>query len=102
MKPCACGYSRASYSHRLGRHVCGRCHFGSIPEAEREVSDRGWAHRDIAGQVRALARLLPDRDPRAARLRNLALDLELAASEADAVQIVRTLRAQGVELVGLP
>ena len=99
--PCGCGYSRSSHSHRLGRHVCGACFFGSIPEAEREASERGWAHRDLAGQFRALAKHFPDRDPRADRLRDLALDLELAAGEAEAVQIVRHLRAQGVELVGL-
>jgi hypothetical protein len=95
---CPCGRGRASYSHRLGRPACARCFFSSIPAGEREASDQGWARRDLAGQVRAVAKRLPNRDPRAGRLFDLALDLELAGSDHAAAPVIGDLRVAGLRL----
>jgi len=95
---CTCGRDRASYSHRLGRMACARCFFGSIPASEREAADRGWARRDLAGQVRAVAKRLPWGDTRAVHLRDLALDLDLAGSDSAAAPVIDDLRRAGVAL----
>lgn len=95
---CPCGRDWASYCCRLGRLACAKCYFGSIPAAEREASDRGWARRDLASQVRAVAHRLPRDDARAARLRDLALDLDLAESDRDAEPVLNALRSAGVAL----
>lgn len=92
--PCACGRPNPSYSHRLGRLTCARCYFASIPAAEREASDQGWARRDLATQVRRVARRLDGRDRRQARLLDLALDIELG-DEIKVAAALREMRALG-------
>ena len=66
--------------------------------AARQSIARGWARKDLAGQVRSVAKRLPWGDPRAVRLRDLALDLELAGSDQAAAPIIGELREAGVEL----
>lgn len=95
---CTCGRPGASYSHRLGRLACERCYFASIPPADREASDQGWARKDLAGQVRQVAKRLPWGDSRAERLRDLALDLELVGSDRAAAPVIAGLRAAGLTL----
>jgi hypothetical protein len=92
-----CGFEQATYSARLGTMVCGHCYFGSVPEAEREESNRAWARKDLAGQVRAAARRL-EGDPRSQRLRDAALDLELAADDTAAVAPLRDAQRTGLKV----
>jgi len=92
---CTCGRDRASFSHRLGRMACARCHFGSIPAADREASERGWARKDLAGQARQLARRAPR--TAAGAIRDAALDLELARGDEQAGVAIRALREAGID-----
>lgn len=95
---CACGRGRASYSRRLGRMACASCFFTSISPGEREAIDRGWARRGLAQQVRIVAKRLSWGDARAERLRDLALDLELAGSDRGAAPVIDDLRDAGLTL----
>lgn len=68
---------------------------GGVGRSRAEI-DRGWARKDLAGQVRQVAGRLPGVDPRRGRLRDLALDLELANSDSAAAPILSGIRDAGV------
>jgi hypothetical protein len=78
--------------------ACVSCFFAAFSKAAREAIDAGWARRDLAGQVRAVASRLPCDDPRAARLRDLALDLELARDDQAAAPAIDSLCDAGLSL----
>jgi hypothetical protein len=59
---------------------------------------RGWARKDLSGQVRSVARRLSNDAPRRQRLLDLALDLELTSSDREAAPIVGELREVGLKV----